>query len=95
LTHQRIRAWLATHPRVRLHLTPTDGSWRNLVEVFFAIIARQALRRGDVASVDELVAAIGRFCDGWNQRRQPLAGPRTPTRSSAGSRVPTPPAATR
>ena len=32
----------------------------------------QALRRGDVASVGELVAAIRRFCDGWNQRCQPF-----------------------
>jgi hypothetical protein len=32
--------------------------------VFFAIIERQALRRGDFASVEELVTAIRRFCDG-------------------------------
>jgi hypothetical protein len=32
--------------------------------VFFAIIERQALRRGDLASVEELMAAIRRFCDG-------------------------------
>jgi transposase len=70
--HQRVRVWLARHPRVHLHFTPTYASWLNLVEVFFAIIQRQALRRGDFASVEELVAAIGRFCDGWNQRCQPF-----------------------
>jgi hypothetical protein len=43
-----------------------------LVEVFFAIIEHQALRRGDFASVEELVTAIRRFCDGWNQRCQPF-----------------------
>jgi transposase len=58
--HQRVRVWLARHPRVHLHFTPTYASWLNLVEVFFAIIQRQALRRGDFASVEELVAAIGR-----------------------------------
>jgi hypothetical protein len=31
-----------------------------------------ALRRGDFASVEELVAAIGRFCHAWNQRCQPF-----------------------
>jgi transposase len=67
-----VQAWLAKHPRVRLHFTPTYASWLNLVELFFAIIERQALRRGDFASVQELAAAIGRFCDGWNQRCQPL-----------------------
>jgi hypothetical protein len=40
--------------------------------VFFAIIERQALRRGDFASVEELMAAIRRFCDGWNQRCRPF-----------------------
>jgi transcriptional regulator with XRE-family HTH domain/transposase len=70
--HPTVGAWLAKHPRVRLHFTPTSASWLNLVEVFFAIITRQALRRGDFASVEELVAAIGRFCDAWNQRCQPF-----------------------
>jgi transposase len=71
--HQRVQAWLARHPRVQLHFTPTYASWLNLVEVFFAIIQRQALRCGDFASVEELVTAIGRFCDGWNQRCRPFA----------------------
>jgi hypothetical protein len=70
--HAKVHAWLAGHPRVHLHLTPTDGSWLNLVEVFLAIIEHQALGRGDVASADELMAAIGRFCDGWNQRCHPF-----------------------
>jgi transposase len=70
--HATVRAWLGKHPRVHLHFTPTYGSWLNLVEVFFAIIERQALRRGDFASVEELVTAIRRFCEGWNERCQPL-----------------------
>ena len=70
--HPAVRAWLARHPRVRLHFTPTSASWLNLVEVFFAITTRQALRRGDFSSVVELVAAIGRFVDAWNERCQPF-----------------------
>jgi transposase len=70
--HAKVQAWLGSHPRVRLHFTATYASWLNLVGVFFAIIDRQALRRGDFAGVDDLVAAIRRFCDGWNQRCQPF-----------------------
>jgi transposase len=70
--HAKVQAWLARHPRIQLHFTPTYASWLNQVEVFFAIIERQALRRGDFASVQELVAAIRRFCDGWNQRCRPF-----------------------
>jgi transposase len=70
--HAKVQAWLASHPRIHLHFTSTYASWLNLVEVFVSIIEGQALRRGDVASVGELVAAIRRFCDGWNQRCQPF-----------------------
>jgi transposase len=70
--HAKVQAWLAKQPRIHLHFTPTYGSWLNLVEVFFSIIERQALRRGDFASVEELVAAIGRFVDAWNKRCQPF-----------------------
>jgi transposase len=71
--HAKVQAWLVRHPRVQLHFTPTYASWLNLVEVFFAIIERQALRRGDFASVEELTAAIRRYCDGWNQRCRPFS----------------------
>jgi transposase len=70
--HADIEAWLAKNRRVTLHFTPTSGSWLNLVEVFFGIITRQAIRRGSYASVPELVAAIETFIDGWNERCQPF-----------------------
>ena len=70
--HQRVQGWLGRHPRVQLHFTPTYASWLNLVEVFFSIVERQALRRGDFASVGDLVAAIRRFISAWNQRCQPF-----------------------
>jgi hypothetical protein len=66
------KAWLARHPRVHRHFTPTSASWMNLVEMFISIITRQAIRRVSFASVGDLVAAIRRFVDGWNQRRQPF-----------------------
>ena len=66
--HDDINAWLAKNPRVTLHFTPTSGSWVNMVEVFFSIITRQAIRRGSFDSVKELMAAISAFIDGWNQR---------------------------
>jgi transposase len=71
--HPAVRGWLARHPRVQLHFTPTSASWLNLVEVFFSIVERQALRRGDFASVTDLVTAISRFCAAWNERCQPFA----------------------
>src|SRR5919197_334008 len=75
--HAEVEAWLARHPRITLHFTPTSGSWLNLVEVFFGIITRQAIRRGTFASVKELVIAIRRFIDGWNDRCHPFTWSKT------------------
>jgi len=75
--HDDINQWLAKHPRITLHFTPTSGSWLNLVEVFFGIITRQAIRRGSYASVHELVAAIRTFIDGWNERCHPFTWTKT------------------
>ena len=70
--HTDINAWLDKNPRVTLHFTPTSGSWLNMVEVFFSIITRQAIRRGSFDSVKELMAAITAFIHGWNQRCHPF-----------------------
>jgi transposase/transposase-like protein len=70
--HPKVRDWLAANPRITLHFTPTSGSWMNMVEIFFGIITRQAIRRGSFDSVRDLVAAIGRFIDGWNDRCEPF-----------------------
>jgi len=75
--HDEINRWLTKHPRITLHFTPTSGSWLNLVEVFFGIITRQAIRRGSFTSVEELVAAIDRFIDGWNERCHPFTWTKT------------------
>jgi transposase len=77
-THPRVRAWLARNPRIQLHFTPTSASWMNLVEIFFGIITRKAIRRGTFTSVADLVQAIRIFIDAWNERCQPFQWTRTP-----------------
>jgi hypothetical protein len=70
-THRNddINQWLAKHPRITLHFTPTSASWVNLLEVFFGNITRQAIRRG---SFDNVAAASA---------ADPSSGPRPPTKS--------------
>jgi transposase len=70
--HPAVNAWLARHPRITLHFTPTSASWLNMVEIFFGIITRQAIRRGSFTSVRDLVDAIGRFIDNWNDTCKPF-----------------------
>jgi transposase len=70
--HPAVQAWLAKNPRITLHFTPTSGSWLNMVEIFFGIITRQAIRRGTFTSVKDLITAIEAFIDGWNERCHPF-----------------------
>jgi len=35
--------------------TPVHASWLNIVEIFFSILARRMLRRGDFASRQDLI----------------------------------------
>jgi transposase len=72
--HAEVRRWLARpeNQRITLHFTPTGCSWINLVECFFSIITRQAIRRGSFTSVRELVATIGAFIDHWNDHPVPF-----------------------
>jgi transposase len=75
--HDEINQWLAKHPRVTLHFTPTSGSWLNLVEVFFGIITRQAIRRGSFENTKQLITAIRAFIDAYNDRCRPFTWTKT------------------
>ncbi len=70
--HQDVTAWLAKHPRVQLHFTPTSSSWLNLVERFFAEITDKRIRRGVFKSVAELEAAITAYLAHRNQDPRPF-----------------------
>jgi len=67
-----VRAWLARHPRVTFHFTPTSASWMNQIEIWFGILTRQAIRRGSFGSVKELVAKIDTFTRHWNSGATPF-----------------------
>jgi transposase len=73
--HAEVRKWLARpeNKRITLHFTPTGCSWINLVECFFSVITRQAIRRGSFTSVRQLTTAIGAFIDHWNDHPRPFA----------------------
>jgi len=75
--HPAVRAWLDKNPRVTLHFTPTSCSWLNMVEIFFGIITRQAIRRGTFTDVTDLQTAIRTYIDSYNERATPFAWTKT------------------
>src|SRR6516225_847950 len=58
--HPTVRAWLARHPRFRMHFTPTSSSWLNLVERFFRDLT-DFITEQSFASLGELADAIITF----------------------------------
>lgn len=70
--HKRCDAWLEAHPAVHFHFTPTSASWLNMVEIWFGILERKALRNGDFHSAEELRQAIEAFLAAWHERAHPF-----------------------
>jgi hypothetical protein len=48
---------------------PRHGSWLNQVELFFSVLARRFLQRGDFASAAEFEARLGTFLEDYNARQ--------------------------
>jgi transposase len=65
--------WLARHPSVRFHYTPTRASWLNQVEIWFSILQGKSLQHASFNSVTELRAHIDDFIAAYNETAQPFA----------------------
>jgi len=65
--HEKVRAWLARHPRWTFHFIPTSSSWLNAVEGFFAKLTRRRLKHGVFISVFDLQSTINRFIAEHNE----------------------------
>ena len=68
----RVRQFLADHPRVHLHFTPTYSSWLNQVENWFAKIERDVIARGIFTSVTDLHRKLMRYIRRYNTQARPL-----------------------
>lgn len=62
-----VKAFLATHPKVHLHFTPTYSSWLNQVELWFSKIERDVIARGVFTSVPDLKRKLMRYIRVYNK----------------------------
>jgi transposase len=69
---KQARAWLAAHPRFRLHFTPVHCSWMNQMEQWFGILQRKRFRIADFQDKAELAAKVHQFIIEWNERAHPF-----------------------
>ena len=49
--------------RIVFHYTPMHASWMNQVEIWFSILVRKVLKRGNFTSVEDLKAKVLAFID--------------------------------
>src|SRR5262249_1413279 len=71
-TSKVTRAWLAAHPRFRVTYTPKHASWLNMVEIFFSILTRRMLRRGEFSSREHLANKILTFITHYSRSAKPF-----------------------
>lgn len=67
-THKqpKIIEWLAKHPRIHLHFTPTSSSWLNIIERWFRDLTEKQIRRNAFKSVRDLEAKIWEYINEHN-----------------------------
>jgi len=53
--------------RIVFHFTPKHASWLNQIEMWFSILARKVIRRGNFTSLEDLNEKITRFIDFFNK----------------------------
>jgi len=71
-THKKNEAWLARHPRVTFHFTPTRASWLNQVEGWFSILQGQSLTGASFTSVEQLKNHMDAFIKTYNENAEPF-----------------------
>ena len=60
-----------TH-RIQFVYLPKHTSWLNQVEMWFGILVRRVLKRGDFRSREELQARVLEFIDYFNKTAKPF-----------------------
>jgi len=53
--------------RIVFHYTPKHASWMNQVEIWFSILVRKLLKRGNFISIENLKAKVFAFIEYFNQ----------------------------
>ena len=69
---QVVRDFLATHPNVHFHFTPTYSSWLNQVEIWFSKVERDVIVRGIFTSVKDLARKLRRYINAYSANAKPI-----------------------
>ena len=70
-TSRATRAWIAAHPRITVTYTPKHASWLDMAELWFSVLTRGLLRRGEFTSRADLADKITSFAIRYNRTAKP------------------------
>jgi transposase len=71
-TSRATRARIAAHPRITVTYTPKHASWLDMAELWFSILTRALLRRGEFTSRADLAEKITSFAVRYNRTARPF-----------------------
>src|SRR5690554_535529 len=65
--NQKVKDWLATKRKIKLHFTPTYSSWLNQIEIWFNILTKDVLKGGLWKSKEPLTKQLMQYIDTYNK----------------------------
>jgi len=67
-TGKERRHWLQSEDkRITIHFLPFHGSWLNMIEIWFGLLASKCLKNGWFESVEDLIQTIVDFIETWDK----------------------------
>jgi transposase len=67
--NKKVKDWLGSKRKIKLHFTPTYASWLNQIEIWFNILSKDVLKGGVWKSTEQLCKQLMEYITTYNKTR--------------------------
>jgi len=67
--NKKVKDWLSSKRKIKLHFTPTYSSWLNQIEIWFNILSKDVLKGGVWKSTEQLCEQLMEYIKTYNKTR--------------------------